>query len=32
MKYRSCEIECYDNHIVLKFNRHFGSAATEGPV
>ena len=32
VKYRSCEIECYNDPITMKFDRHFGSAAAEVPV
>ena len=32
VKSRSREIDCYDDHIVLKFDRHIGSAAADMPV
>ena len=32
VKSRSREIVCYDYCIALKFDRHLGSAAAEGPV
>ena len=31
-KSRSREIGCYDYRTALKFDRHLGSAAAEGPV
>ena len=32
VKYQSREIGCYNDHVVLKFDRHLGTAAAEVPV